>query len=79
MSEAGWKIRFDAIPVGSRLDVWDLSSQMCGTLDAVEEDGILLSWFVIEWQMANGKPIEQMVRKTMFIPFDEIRSYAWVK
>jgi hypothetical protein len=66
----------ETIPLGSRIRLNCDKIDYSGVLDEVAEDGVVVSWFVMEWQTVNGKQQEIMLRSAVFVPYDRVVDYT---
>lgn len=67
------------IDIGSRIEVDVDGATFSGVLEEVGESGILMYWRIFEFQVVNGKTRDELVTKHQFIPYEEMKCFAWVK
>lgn len=75
MTEVNYQTRLSEIPIGSRVSISCGPMHVDGVLDKVEDDGVTVSWFVIEWQTVNSKQQEVLLRTSAFVPYVMITDY----
>lgn len=79
MTDLSLKVRFDAIPLGSRISIHEETGVVDACLDEVGEDGVMVSWYEMEWMQINGTQRETMTRRHQFIPYEIIKTFGWMK
>lgn len=80
MIETNFKARFDDIAIGSRVELrLEDNTLVSGELREIAVDGVVVSWMFIEWQTINGKQIQSMLEKSVYMPYEIIKDYAVVK
>ncbi len=65
--------------VGDRVEIDTDKTRIDGFLEKVEMDGIVVSWRTVHLALMNGKQTEIMLTTSIFVPNEEMRSFAVIK